>query len=358
MEQAHPHGRRTGRAWCPVPRLGAVRNAWPVALPGRVRSPRLRRRSAPRRVHRAPTATKLRRRTRAAAPAAGLPADALGESPAGSGRGFGASHRRLRDRPAASLRHRPAVRWRSSRPCPDHPGWTRDCRDHRGAAADHREQAATGRRQRGRATGRRLPVELRAGTVRGRPGDPLRSGRFRGIHLGRTAAEQHRGVRPRSDRHRALRGDVVLLGWYGRAPPAADPPTDRQPVAGVILQVDPRSAVPPYEQIRVQITGMIANGVLPAGTRLPPIRQLAKDLGLAGGTVARAYRELEADGSIATRGHRGSHVMAPPEQPTSPRVDEALASAARAFALQARQLGADAARALRLAEQAFDALET
>lgn len=125
----------------------------------------------------------------------------------------------------------------------------------------------------------------------------------------------------------------------------------------MILRVDPQSAVPPYEQIRAQVTVMAGTGVMPVGLRLPPIRQLAKDLGIASGTVARAYRELEAAGTIVTRGHRGSFVTQPSAPPPSPRVEEALASAARAFALQARQLGADAARALRLAEQAFDALE-
>jgi GntR family transcriptional regulator len=74
----------------------------------------------------------------------------------------------------------------------------------------------------------------------------------------------------------------------------------------VILRVDPGSAVPPYEQIRTQVATMAATGVLPVGTRLPPIRQLARDLGLAGGTVARAYRELEAAGVIVTRGRHGS----------------------------------------------------
>lgn len=58
------------------------------------------------------------------------------------------------------------------------------------------------------------------------------------------------------------------------------------------------SPVPPYEQLREQIAGLIATGLLQAGQRLPPVRQLAADLGLAGGTVARAYRELEQAGLV------------------------------------------------------------
>jgi GntR family transcriptional regulator len=58
----------------------------------------------------------------------------------------------------------------------------------------------------------------------------------------------------------------------------------------MMLRVDPSSPIPPYEQIRSQIATMIAIGTLPRGHRLPTIRQLAADLGLAGGTVGRAFR--------------------------------------------------------------------
>ena len=124
----------------------------------------------------------------------------------------------------------------------------------------------------------------------------------------------------------------------------------------MILRVDPRSAVPPYEQIRAQVAPMAATGVLPVGTRLPPIRQLAKDLGLASGTVARAYRELEAAGVIVTRGRHGSFVAEPDGDPRQRVTDEALAEAAHAFAVQARQLGAEPEHALRLARAALQAL--
>ena len=78
----------------------------------------------------------------------------------------------------------------------------------------------------------------------------------------------------------------------------------------MILEVDPASAIPPYEQLRQQVTALVRAGVLTSGTRLPTIRQLANDLGLAGGTVARAYRELESDGLVTTHGRYGT-VVAP-----------------------------------------------
>ena len=87
----------------------------------------------------------------------------------------------------------------------------------------------------------------------------------------------------------------------------------------MIVSVDLDSPLPPYEQIRAQITTMAASGVLPPGSRLPAIRQLAADLGLATGTVARAYRELEAAGVIITRGRHGTHRRPSPHSsgPTS-----------------------------------------
>jgi len=80
----------------------------------------------------------------------------------------------------------------------------------------------------------------------------------------------------------------------------------------LILSVDLEATVPPFEQIRSQIAAMAASGVLPPGTRLPPIRQLAADLGLAAGTVSRAYRELEAAGVLTANGRHGSHIAQPP----------------------------------------------
>ncbi len=74
------------------------------------------------------------------------------------------------------------------------------------------------------------------------------------------------------------------------------------------LEVDLSSGVPVYEQIRAQITAYVASRQLAPGDRLPPIRTLASDLGLAPGTVARAFRELEAAGVVITRRRTGTVV--------------------------------------------------
>jgi DNA-binding transcriptional regulator YhcF (GntR family) len=124
----------------------------------------------------------------------------------------------------------------------------------------------------------------------------------------------------------------------------------------MILRVNPDSPVPPYEQIRSQVTRMIASGVLPEGQRLPAIRQLAADLDLAGGTVARAYRELERDGLIVTRGRHGTYVTQAKDRPAPSNRERQLADAAGAFAVHAAQLGVDPREALKIARQALGSL--
>ncbi len=118
---------------------------------------------------------------------------------------------------------------------------------------------------------------------------------------------------------------------------------------GVILEIDPRSPVPPYEQLRQQVIALVLGGVLTPGARLPAIRHLANDLGLAGGTVARAYRELESEGVVSTHGRHGTIVAGPPRTPGPPAE---LLTAARHYAARASSAGAtldDALTAVRVA---------
>src|SRR5674476_1135471 len=58
----------------------------------------------------------------------------------------------------------------------------------------------------------------------------------------------------------------------------------------------PRLPTPQYEQVRAQIAALVSAGDLDDGNRLPTVRALANDLGIAPGTIARAYQELEAAG--------------------------------------------------------------
>ncbi|GGT04191.1 GntR family transcriptional regulator [Planobispora rosea] len=120
----------------------------------------------------------------------------------------------------------------------------------------------------------------------------------------------------------------------------------------MIVEIDPEASVPPYEQLRTQIAALIRSGELEVGTRLPSIRQLAGDLGLASGTVARAYRELESAGYVRGRVGQGTVVRAAPELAERER-GERLTEAARAYATAARELGADLDSALTAVRRQF-----
>ncbi|WP_254780981.1 GntR family transcriptional regulator [Modestobacter sp. DSM 44400] len=102
------------------------------------------------------------------------------------------------------------------------------------------------------------------------------------------------------------------------------------------VAVDLASPTPPYEQIRAQMAAVIDSGQLDAGTRLPTIRALAADLGVATGTVARAYRELETAGLVASRRRLGT-VVTGPSTPATASVD--VRQAATELATRARRAG-------------------
>jgi DNA-binding transcriptional regulator YhcF (GntR family) len=115
------------------------------------------------------------------------------------------------------------------------------------------------------------------------------------------------------------------------------------------VALDPASGVPPFEQIRAQLARQISGGSLVAGHRLPTVRQLAHDLGLAVNTVAKAYRELETAGLIETRGRAGTVVSA-----AGDIARERLRQAAQQYAALAHDLGIGADETLRLARAALD----
>jgi GntR family transcriptional regulator len=106
------------------------------------------------------------------------------------------------------------------------------------------------------------------------------------------------------------------------------------------LVVEADDPTPPYEQLRRQLVDLIGAGVLAPGARLPPLRQLAADLGLAVGTVGRTYRELEAAGLVVSRRGGGTRVAAGAVRRPAAEVRAALDQAASGLVRTARLLGA------------------
>jgi DNA-binding transcriptional regulator YhcF (GntR family) len=121
---------------------------------------------------------------------------------------------------------------------------------------------------------------------------------------------------------------------------------DRARFAG--MRIEPDSPVPPFEQVRARFAADIGDGTLVAGARLPTVRRLADDLGLAVNTVARAYRALEAAGLIETRGRAGTVVSA-----AGDRTQQRLQAAAQDYARTAHDLGVPAEHAIAVVRAAL-----
>lgn len=85
------------------------------------------------------------------------------------------------------------------------------------------------------------------------------------------------------------------------------------------LRLDPQLAEPLYRQIYLRIKDAIVQGTLVANSRLPSVRGLASDLGVARATVENAYAALVAEGFLQSRGQAGTYVSSQllkmPERP-------------------------------------------
>src|SRR5690348_1530120 len=144
------------------------------------------------------------------------------------------------------------------------------------------------------------------------------------------------GLREAAETGRSVVASAPALGAGDRRFESCRPDMEIQ-----LDDADPRA---PYEQIRAGIAAQVDAGTLWAGDRLPTVRRLAEDLGVAANTVARAYRELEASGVIETRGRAGSFVM-------GDRVEREAKEAAVAYLERTKALGLSAADAVALVRQ-------
>lgn len=74
------------------------------------------------------------------------------------------------------------------------------------------------------------------------------------------------------------------------------------------ITIDERDKRPLYQQVVDEIKALIAAGELPEGTSLPPVRQVASDLGVNLNTIAYAYRQLQKQGLVKIRHGAGAVV--------------------------------------------------
>ena len=104
-----------------------------------------------------------------------------------------------------------------------------------------------------------------------------------------------------------------------------------------MITINYRDPRPIYEQIKTELRRLMLTGVLPPGSRLPSVRELAGQLAINPNTIQRAYRELEADGYILSVAGKGSFV-AQVDQLAEQQKKQAV-DAFRAAAQKLRQLG-------------------
>lgn len=76
----------------------------------------------------------------------------------------------------------------------------------------------------------------------------------------------------------------------------------------MFITIDEADSRPIYVQVAEEIKALIARGELAQGAQLPPVRQLAADLGVNLNTVATAYRELQGEGLLNIRHGAGAVV--------------------------------------------------
>lgn len=108
------------------------------------------------------------------------------------------------------------------------------------------------------------------------------------------------------------------------------------------------SEVPLADQVVRGIRAAIAEGALLPGDELPPVRQLANDLGINLNTVARAYRALEGRGLVRTARGRGTVVTAERESPPVAGAATRVTGAVRDAFVDAKLAGIGRAEAERI----------
>jgi GntR family transcriptional regulator len=105
------------------------------------------------------------------------------------------------------------------------------------------------------------------------------------------------------------------------------------------ITIDERDKRPLYQQVVDEIKGLIAAGELQEGSSLPPVRQVAADLGVNLNTIAYAYRELQKQGLVKIRHGAGAVVTSRLlREPTEEQLRSQLGTALTHLALAGLKL--------------------
>jgi GntR family transcriptional regulator len=108
-----------------------------------------------------------------------------------------------------------------------------------------------------------------------------------------------------------------------------------------LLDIDPAAAAPIWRQIEDGMRRLAASGALPAGTAVPSVRELARELRVNPATVSKAYQALVGDGALEVRRGEGTFVAERTETALADERRRLLAERAGDYVEAARSMGID-----------------
>ena len=117
------------------------------------------------------------------------------------------------------------------------------------------------------------------------------------------------------------------------------------------IHVSASDGTPFYQQVVTQIKFLVASGRLEEGEQLPPVRKLAEQLLINPNTVARAYRELEAEGVVASKRGAGVFVSDAGSPLSRKEKTRILGERIDALLAESQQLGFDLEAVVKLIRQ-------
>ena len=106
------------------------------------------------------------------------------------------------------------------------------------------------------------------------------------------------------------------------------------------IQIDTNLSTPLFKQLMDQIKKAVIDGLLKPDDPLPSIRQLANDLELNHNTVAKAYRILERDSVIQTKGYRGTSIHGDAIQNSTVNMNDSITAKLNVAIKSLRESGA------------------
>lgn len=123
------------------------------------------------------------------------------------------------------------------------------------------------------------------------------------------------------------------------------------------LRVDPRDAAPIWRQIEEGLRRLVASRALPAGSPVPSVRDLARDLRVNPATVSKAYQRLVDAGVLAVRRGEGTFVTDAPPVLRKQARKELLHEPALRFAALALTAGASLEDSVEALSRAWERLQ-